>query len=89
MSDVLKWLNSEGAFQATCTSLDSVLGSRLPRFLQPWLLITLPIVSAVVSSGIFMKHHRAKCRTSGISECRLFLWKNIGYFCRLFIALVS
>ena len=67
MSDVVRWLNSEGPFQVTCTSLDSVLGSRLLRFLQPWLLITLPIVSAVASSGIFRKQHRAKCRTSGIS----------------------
>ena len=68
MSDVVRWLNSEGPFQATCISLDSVLGSRLLRFLQPWLLITLPIVSAVASSGIFTKQHMAKCRTYGISE---------------------
>ena len=83
----MRWLNFKGPFQATCTSLDSVLGSRLLWFLQPWLLIY--IVFAVASSGIFMKQHRAKCRTSGISEYRFFSWKNIVHFCGLSTALAS
>ena len=52
--------NSGGPFHTTCTSLDNELGRSEHLSLQPLVLITLSIISAVVSNGVLTKQQRTK-----------------------------
>ena len=85
--EVASWLNLLGPFQFTCTSLDRDLGSKLLLFLQPWLLIMLPIVSAVASRGIFMIRY---CKLQYIWNVtiQVFIFEYHCHFLMLLIAFV-
>ena len=54
--------NSAGPFQTTCNSFESELDSKPHLSLEPCLFMTLPIILAVASSGIFIKQHKAICK---------------------------